>query len=149
MHSEKSILKSAVRNIAVTEFNIENEIITLDQYQNFANAVSGHEFVALIEDSFKVSHELVFNALGLAGEAGEVVEKVKKAIRLSNINNVYDSLTEEKKKGIAKELGDTLYYLSRVADMLGLKLSDVARFNQEKLLDRLARGVVKGEGDDR
>ena len=126
-----------------------DKINTLDDYQEFANEMSGHEFATFSDESAKASHELVFNLIGLCGETGEVAEKIKKAIRHSNINDVSASLTAEKKKGIALELGDVLYYLARVTDMIGLKLSDIACLNQEKLLDRVSRDVVKGEGDYR
>lgn len=127
--------------------NLE-EILTLDEYQTFANNMSGYEFDTISESS-KASHELVFNLIGLCGEAGEVAEKIKKAIRRSNMDDVSSSLSDSYKNSIALELGDTFYYLARVANLLGLKLSEVARLNQEKLLDRLKRDVVKGEGDNR
>lgn len=137
------------KKIQETYDNNLSEIVTLDDYQNFANNMSGHEFEKLSSESSQVSHELVFNLIGLCGETGEVAEKIKKAIRHSNLDEVANTLTDEKKKGIALELGDVLYYLSRVANMLGIKLSEIARLNQEKLLDRVSRDVVKGEGDNR
>lgn len=80
-------------------------------------------------------------ALGLAGEAGEVIEKVKKAYR--NDGGTFDT------EGLKLELGDVLWYLSNLAFLLGLDLADVARANITKVMSRKARGVTKGEGDNR
>lgn len=65
-------------------------------------------------------------ALGLNGEAGEVAEKIKK-----------------------HELGDILWYLSRLADELGFDMDDVAGRNIEKLFDRKERDKLSGSGDNR
>lgn len=76
-------------------------------------------------------------ALGLNGEAGEVAEKVKKAIR------------DDKELDLEKELGDVLWYLSRLADELGIEMDDVAETNLDKLFDRQERDKLHGDGDDR
>lgn len=82
-------------------------------------------------------------ALGL-GEAGEVQGKVKKAIRDND-----GEITNERKQAISKELGDVLWYVARLADELNISLDSIARDNLEKLQDRKARNVIKGDGDDR
>lgn len=76
-------------------------------------------------------------ALGLNGEAGEVAEKVKKQIR------------DDEDKDIVSELGDVLWYLTRLTDELGVSMNELAEANLDKLLDRKDRGVIHGEGDDR
>ena len=76
-------------------------------------------------------------ALGLNGEAGEVAEKVKKQIR------------DDEDKDIVSELGDVLWYLTRLTDELGVSMNELAEANLDKLLDRKERGVIHGEGDDR
>lgn len=50
---------------------------------------------------------------------------------------------------IAKELGDVLWYLARVADEYGIPLESVARKNIEKLSQRKELGTIGGSGDDR
>jgi len=80
-----------------------------------------------------------YTALGLASEAGEFAGKVKKAIR----DNQWDA------DAMAAELGDVLWYLARAAAELDIHLSDIAKENIEKLKSRKARGVIKGDGDDR
>jgi NTP pyrophosphatase (non-canonical NTP hydrolase) len=86
----------------------------------------------------------VYPVLGLAGETGEVIEKLKKVMRNDNM-----VLTDEFRENIKKELGDVLWYLAQVTTEMGLKLDDVATTNIDKLQSRLARGVIKSEGDDR
>lgn len=86
----------------------------------------------------------VYPALGLADEAGEVLGKIKKLFRDRGGN-----VTPEFREELKKELGDVYWYLAVLADAFGLRSSDVARANLEKLADRAARGVIRGEGDDR
>jgi NTP pyrophosphatase (non-canonical NTP hydrolase) len=87
---------------------------------------------------------LAYPALGLAGEAGEVAEHAKKAIR-----DDAGVVTEERRRAMAKELGDVLWYVSQLASELGLELDEIARANLEKLLSRQHRGVLSGSGDER
>ncbi|GHJ56082.1 hypothetical protein Nm8I071_53890 [Nonomuraea sp. TT08I-71] len=82
--------------------------------------------------------------LGLVGESGELAEKVKKWVR--------DLDSEESRidrAGIAKELGDVLWYVAVLADHLDLSLDDIATANLAKLASRQGRGVLGGSGDDR
>jgi NTP pyrophosphatase (non-canonical NTP hydrolase) len=88
-------------------------------------------------------HQILYPALGLAGEAGEVANKVKKLIRDGYEKNK-DYRTE-----ISAELGDVLWYIAVLASDIGIKLSDIATNNVIKLKDRQARGVIGGNGDTR
>lgn len=86
---------------------------------------------------------LPYLALGLANEAGEVAGKIKKLLRGDDpewANHV---------PAIRDELGDVLWYLAVLAEDLGISLEVVAQRNLEKLRDRKARGVLKGNGDNR
>jgi NTP pyrophosphatase (non-canonical NTP hydrolase) len=89
--------------------------------------------------------DIIYPALKLAGEAGEVAEKVGKAIR--------DDISKFQEKayldGLAKELGDVLWYVAALADSIGYDLSEIAQMNLEKLNSRQARGVISGSGDNR
>ncbi len=87
---------------------------------------------------------IVYPTLLLAEEAGEVAGKVGKAIR-----DAKGLIDDERKDAIAKELGDCLWAISDIARMLGVRLSDVARMNLEKLESRRQRGVIHGNGDER
>ena len=86
----------------------------------------------------------IYPTLGLVGEAGEVAEKVKKVIR--DKKGIFD---DESKKGIKKELGDVLWYLSNLCKEFDFKLEEVALQNLDKLKLRAAKGKISGSGDDR
>lgn len=86
----------------------------------------------------------VAKILGLVGEAGEVAEKFKKIIR--DKNGVI--ATEDKAQAVA-ELGDVLWYISAIADYLGVELEEIASHNLNKVLSRKDRGVSGGSGDNR
>lgn len=83
--------------------------------------------------------EAMYCALGLVGEAGEVSEKVKKWHRDGKID----------KPAVVLELGDVLYYLTRLAAAMGVTLNDVMIGNVKKLTDRRDRNVLHGSGDNR
>lgn len=90
----------------------------------------------------------VYPALGLAGETGEVVEKIKKLMRDGSMMTP-EQVTEEKKTELAKEMGDVVWYLAQLATELGLSFDDIATQNLEKLMSRLERDVIGGDGDNR
>jgi NTP pyrophosphatase (non-canonical NTP hydrolase) len=86
----------------------------------------------------------VYPTLGMVGEAGEVAEKIKKIFRDEN-----GIVTNEKKIEIAKELGDVLWYIAQIATELEIKLDDIAVGNIQKLIDRMERNKLQGDGDNR
>ncbi len=91
-----------------------------------------------------IGHPVIYPTLGLANEAGEVAGKVKKIFR--DKGGVIAPADREALKG---ELGDVLWYLAQVCTELDLSLDDVAGYNLEKLFDRLGRGKIGGDGDNR
>ncbi len=93
-------------------------------------------------------HNLVYPAMGLAGEAGEYLDKVKKNWRNSGTMTP-NNLTPEQRTEFLKELGDCLWYCAASAEALGYSLDAVAELNIKKLEDRRNRGVIKSEGDNR
>jgi NTP pyrophosphatase (non-canonical NTP hydrolase) len=110
----------------------------MNEYQDFTMATAlypgaGEGTVAAV----------AYCGLGL-GEAGEVQGKIKKIIRDDN-----SEISDEKKEQIAAELGDVLWYVARLAAEIGYPLANIAEANIAKLLDRRARGVVTGSGDNR
>jgi NTP pyrophosphatase (non-canonical NTP hydrolase) len=94
---------------------------------------------------------------GLAEEAGEVLGKFAKFIRKhdgiepSNAANweTLKSDIAEYREAIKKELGDVLWMVAAIATHEGLRLDDIMESNIRKLEDRLARGTIIGEGDNR
>ena len=91
-----------------------------------------------------IDSNYIYPTLGLVGEAGEVAEKVKKVIR--DKKGIFDN---ESKKGLKKELGDVLWYLSNICTEFDFNLEDVALQNLEKLRLRSLNGKISGAGDDR
>lgn len=90
-------------------------------------------------DLYPVQSKLEAYTLGLASESGEVAGKVKKLLRGD----------EWSAGAIADELGDVLWYLSRLADTLGYSLQDIANRNYNKLSVRHLSGTIRGDGDER
>lgn len=80
----------------------------------------------------------------LNGEAGEVAEIVFKAFR-----GTKGVLDPEQKVAIQKELGDILWYVARMADILDTSLGRIMQMNLDKLSDRQERGKLHGYGDER
>lgn len=91
---------------------------------------------------YPIAKALEYTALGLCSEAGEVAGKVKKMIRDKTDSDTFQ-------EQMLLELGDVLWYLARLADECGLRFSDVAEFNLDKLADRSKRNVIQGDGDNR
>ncbi len=91
-----------------------------------------------------MGHPWLYYVLGVAGEAGELAEKVKKLYRDHD-----GILTEEQRLLMLKELGDILWYQSRLSKKLGSSLGEVAQINIIKLKDRKKRKKLRGEGDER
>jgi NTP pyrophosphatase (non-canonical NTP hydrolase) len=87
---------------------------------------------------------LAYVALGLTGEAGEIANKVKKIAR-----DFGGTITANARAQLADELGDVLWYVAQLATQLGVDLDAIAAGNLAKLVDRHARGVLHGSGDNR
>ena len=77
-------------------------------------------------------------------EAGEIAGKAKRIIR-----DEAGVITEQKAISMVEELGDLLYYMAQMAQVLGYTMQEVMDINVNKLLDRKVRGVIKGSGDNR
>jgi NTP pyrophosphatase (non-canonical NTP hydrolase) len=91
-----------------------------------------------------IGHPVIYPTLGLVNEAGEVAGKIKKVFRDKD-----GQISDETRQALKAELGDVLWYLAQVATELNLSLDEIAEYNIVKLYDRLERGKIKGEGDNR
>jgi len=91
-----------------------------------------------------IGHPVIYPTLGLVNEAGEVAGKIKKVFRDKG-----GEINEETRSALKAELGDVLWYLAQVATELDLSLDEIAEYNIDKLMDRLERGKIKGDGDNR
>ena len=103
--------------------------MSLNEYQKLAQKTA----------IYKSTHQILYPALGLAGEAGEVANKVKKMLRDGNFD----------RQAVADEVGDVLWYVAALCRDLNIELSDIALNNLEKLYGRKARGTLGGNGDKR
>ena len=109
-----------------------------DEYQKQAAASDTYEKCNLKEVGF------IEKVLGLSGEAGEFTDKYKKILRDKN-----GVMSPEDKDAMVKELGDVLWYIASISRYMNVPMSEVAKKNIAKLQDRLKRGKVHGEGDNR
>ena len=91
-----------------------------------------------------IGHSVIYPTLGLVNEAGEVAGKIKKVFRDKG-----GEINEETRDALKAELGDVLWYLAQVATELDISLDEIAEYNIDKLMDRLERGKIKGDGDNR
>jgi len=91
-----------------------------------------------------IGHPVIYPTLGLVNEAGEVAGKIKKVFRDKD-----GEINAETKSALKAELGDVLWYLAQVATELDLTLDEIAEYNITKLMDRLERGKIRGDGDNR
>jgi NTP pyrophosphatase (non-canonical NTP hydrolase) len=89
-------------------------------------------------------HQFAYLSIGLSEEAGEVAGKIKKLFR--DDDGILNPIVKE---SIGQELGDTLWYLSVLANKLGYSLEDIANLNINKRATRKKRGTEKGSGDNR
>lgn len=91
-----------------------------------------------------IGHAVIYPALGLTNEAGEVAGKIKKIFRDKG-----GEIGPAERDALEAELGDVLWYVAQVATELGLSLDEVAQHNLDKLMSRLERGTIQGDGDTR
>jgi NTP pyrophosphatase (non-canonical NTP hydrolase) len=91
-----------------------------------------------------IGHSVIYPTLGLVNEAGEVAGKIKKVFRDKG-----GQISAETREALKAELGDVLWYVAQVATELDLSLDEIAEYNIAKLSDRLERGKIRGDGDDR
>lgn len=92
--------------------------------------------------------ELMYLGLGMTGEAGEVADKIKKLFRDHDVACVED-IPPQAMQGLVSELGDVLWYWSRLVQALHLEPEGVVATNIEKLERRKVAKTLHGEGDER
>lgn len=94
--------------------------LSLDKYQQLSARTAVSDDLALLN-----------YGLGISGEAGEVADIIKKQHFHGHSAPVGE---------IQKELGDVLWYVSQIARIYGLALSEIAEGNIEKLQRRYPEG---------
>ena len=117
----------------------QEDIDAFKRFNDVDYLMNEYQDMAASTAIYKVEHQVIYPALGLAAEAGEVANKVKKMLRDDNLD----------KNAIASEIGDVLWYAAMLSKDLNIELHDVAMKNLEKLYDRKERGTIQGDGDER
>lgn len=89
------------------------------------------QYQAAADRTLKTGDNLAFDlnhmALGVAGEAGELVDCIKK-------HTVYGKPLNE--ENLAEEIGDALWYLANICNLMGWNLAAIAESNIDKLRTR-------------
>lgn len=101
--------------------------MTLDEYQAETLRTAARSGEGEISNAF----DLTVRSLGLCGEAGEFADLVKKFV---GHGHEFDRVKA------VKELGDVLWYVATLADVLGVTLDVVAQQNIAKLRARYPNG---------
>lgn len=128
------------------------QISTLNEYQR-----------AAMRTCMETCYNIPYMLINLQGEVGELSSKIAKAIRKGQIwfeedENGWLNVAKEKmtieehtdlELGLKGELGDVLWQLSGLCEVLGFSLQEVAEYNIHKLASRKQRGVIDGNGDNR
>ena len=96
---------------------------SLDSYQYAATRT--------LPPHLALKDKLTMLALGLSGESGEVADLIKKHCYHGHALAV---------DHVVRELGDVLWYLACMADVLGVSLAHVAETNISKLKERYPDG---------
>ena len=117
----------------------ETDIEAFEYYNRHEMSLNEYQRKARSTAIYPASCAILYPTLGMVGEAGEVANKAKKIIRDNKLD----------REGMAKELGDCLWYMAALAKDLGYNLSDIAQNNLDKLDRRKRNGTIKGNGDDR
>lgn len=115
--------------------------LTFEEYQERSKETAqGYANVENLPTSQAEKMSALFLATAVNGEAGELGEKVKKAVRENEGSYLNDA---------EAEIGDVLWYLAQLAELLDTTLGEIAEENLSKLSDRQERDVITGEGDSR
>jgi NTP pyrophosphatase (non-canonical NTP hydrolase) len=92
-------------------------------------------------------------AMRAVSAACMLADRIKKLYRNEGyLDTVYvkpPEITGELRLALAKEIGDELWYLSRLASKVGVTMGEVANLNIAKLADRANRDVLRSSGDNR
>lgn len=79
----------------------------------------------------KTKQDHIFNAVfGLAGEAGEVADQIKKMYFHT------EKPFKFHRTKLVSELGDVVFYLLKLMDLLGITMEELIEGNREKLESR-------------
>lgn len=83
---------------------------------------------------------LIHAAMGISGEAGELIDAVKKHIMYGKALDV---------DNIKEELGDSLWYMALMLDLIGSSFEEVMALNHDKLEKRFPGGFTEKLAQER
>lgn len=103
------------------------------------------------------SENPMYMLMEISEEVGEINGKFAKAIRKGQINIVDNQVVAKCSseeyvqwlESVLLELGDVMWGIAGLADVLGFSMETVAQMNVEKLASRMRRNKIQGNGDYR
>lgn len=116
-----------------------DKLDVVDDYQAFT-AGTAKGIASPDADEYTRDERINHIALGIAGEAGELAETIKKRNRDRDKPGFGDY-----EKNVQKEIGDVIWYLSRLADEMNCNLSDILEQNIHKLTTRVSEDTIHDE----
>ena len=117
----------------------------LSEYRGFVKSRSVHTSRKAILRLLKDYGPEIFDFIwGIAGESGEFVEKIKRAPR-----DHKGVINPRMRRELLKELGDKVWYITAMAELLDSTLEEILRINKRKLQSRYKRRKIHGAGDSR
>ena len=107
----------------------------MNEHDFMANAMNEHDHLLLTRKTASphTARSGTYLALGLASEAGEVCDLFKKSLNLIKPGDEHK---------LELELGDVLWYLTRLADTFEIPMEHIRGTNAAKLEQRLAQGTL-------
>lgn len=93
-----------------------------------------------INKELKTDELLANMIVGIFGEGGEVSDLIKKSLYQGH---------KLDKSAIKEEVGDMLWYIANLCNLLGLNLKEVLKENHNKLKKRYPEGFDKGKSINR
>lgn len=115
-----------------------------DEYQELAKTTDVFPKDPYNMSVYDITDLIEYRTLCLNGEVGELANIVKKIRR--DHNNI---LNGDVRKEIIHEIGDILWHVAILCDIIDVSMSLVARENIEMLADRKKRDAIQGNGDYR
>lgn len=113
--------------------------ITFNEYAEFAATTDQPN-----PDPAAISPPWVYYMVGIERKIKELSKMIKRKFWDQN-----GAFTNEDKRLIGLEIGDILWYLTRLAAVFGFSLAAVAARNMLKLAGQLEQNKIQGSGDGR
>jgi NTP pyrophosphatase (non-canonical NTP hydrolase) len=113
--------------------------LTFNDYDKFSATTDQSN-----QDPAVINPPWLYYLVKLQGEIGELSEKIGKVFR-----DQAGVFSNEDRRLICLEIGDILWYLTRLAAAFGFGIGYVAARNIIKLAARLEQNKIHGQGDER